>query len=338
MKGEPACSPLFRLRELRFSYGNRTVLNIGELDFEEGEIQAVAGPNGSGKTTLLKILNGLLRPEEGELLYRGRPAGEEGYGAVRRQSVLVHQDPYLFDGTVSQNLAFALKIRRIPARTIRKRTAEKLVLVGLPEFEQRRARALSGGEKQRVAIARALVLEPRVLLLDEPTANVDPESVRLLERLIRRLAEAGTTIIFSSHHLAFAYRLCTRLIILEQGEVAPGPENVFKGEVQGSDERFTYFRTGARILRCPAQEGPFSTAVVPVEDVILSREKIHTSAQNQFLGTVTEVKKIDHTARVSLDCGFIIQALITTYSVKTLKVAPGRRFYVTFKAAAVRLY
>lgn len=330
--------PLFRLRDLGYAYGSQTAVEISALDLEERQIHAVAGPNGSGKTTLLKLLNGLLEPAGGEILFRGEPIDRKGYARIRGESVLVHQDPYLFDGTVAQNLAFGLKIRKLSSRLIQRRVEKKLSLVGLPGFEHRRARALSGGEKQRVAIARALVLDPKVLLLDEPTANVDTASIELLERLILRLADAGTTIIFSSHHLAFAYRLGTRLVFLEEGTVVPGRENIFKGAVENTDDRFTYFQMGTQTLRCPAQEGRFTTAVLPLDDVILSQERIHTSAQNQFLGRVVKVEKANHTVRVSLDCGFPVQALITEYSVDTLKVVPGEQFYVTFKASAIRLY
>ena len=330
--------PLFRLRDLRYAYGSQSAVEISSLDLEEGQIHAVSGPNGSGKTTVLKLLNGLLEPTGGEILFRGEPIVRRGYACIRGESVLVHQDPYLFDGTVAQNLAFGLKIRKLSSRLIQRRIEQKLSLVGLPGFEHRRCRALSGGEKQRVAIARALALEPGILFLDEPTANVDTASIELLERLILRLADAGTTIIFSSHHLAFAYRLGTCLVFLAEGAVVPGRENIFKGAVENTDGRFSYFQTGTQTLHCPAQEGRFTTAVLPLNDVILSQERIHTSAQNQFLGRVMKIEKTNHTARVTLDCGFPVQALITEYSVDTLKVVPGEQFYVTFKASAIRLY
>ncbi|MBN1687191.1 MAG: ATP-binding cassette domain-containing protein, partial [Spirochaetales bacterium] len=257
---------------------------------------------------------------------------------LRRQSVLVHQDPYLFDGNVYANVSYGLKVRRVPAQDVRSRVTIALKEVGLSGFEHRKARRLSGGERQRVAIARALVLKPTLLLLDEPTASVDAESVGLLERLILQLVEKGTTIIISTHYPAFAYRLGTRLVFLENGKLVPGRENIFKGVSESTDERFTYFRTGDQLLRCPAQEGHFITAVLPMDDVILSRQPIQTSAQNQFHGTVMAIEAQDALIQVSLDCGFTVQALITGCSVDTLHVAPGERFFVTFKASAIRLY
>ncbi|UCF98170.1 MAG: ATP-binding cassette domain-containing protein [Spirochaetaceae bacterium] len=329
---------LFRVESLRFYYDAQLAVRLPVLEIKPGGITVLVGANGSGKTTLLKLLNGLLPVSEGRILYHGQPLCAEILPRLRRETVLVHQDPYLFDGTVYANVSYGLRLRRRPAHQVRRAVSEALSGVGLEGFEHRRARRLSGGERQRIAIARALVLDPKVLFLDEPTANVDAGSIELLERLILRLADRGTTIIFSSHHPAFAYRLGTHLIFLQEGMAVPGRDNIFKGAAEKTDERFTYFRTGTQILHCPAQEGQFLTAVLPLDDVILSEGQIHTSAQNQFHGKVTRLEKVDHTVRVSLDCGFPVQALITEYSVDTLKVMPGKQFYVTFKASAIRLY
>ncbi len=329
---------LFRIDSLQFAYESVQVLDLPYLEILSGGVTVLIGPNGSGKTTLLKLLNGLLAASGGRIFYIGRLLDSRTLPDLRRQTVLVHQDPYLFDGNVYGNVSYGLRLRHAAAPDVRRKVAEVLEAVGLSGFERRRARRLSGGERQRVAIARALVLNPRVLLLDEPTASVDAESIRLLERLILKLTKEGTTVIISTHNPSFAYRLGTRLIFMDEGTAVPGRENVFKGVSESTDERFTYFRAGGQIIRCPAQEGHFITAVLPMDDVILSRESIRTSAQNQFHGTVTGVESFDSLSRVSLDCGFPVQALITEYSVDTLKVSPGEDFFVTFKASAVRLY
>ena len=340
MSAEPLrqTEPLFRVDSLRFAYDADPVLDLADLEIPSAAVAVLIGPNGCGKTTLLKLLNGLLSATGGRILYRGRPLAAQTLPRLRRESVLVHQDPYLFDGSVYGNVSYGLKVRRAPTDQVCKAVAEALQRVGLSGFEHRRARALSGGERQRVAIARALVLDPQVLFLDEPTANVDSDTIELLEGLVLRLNEGGTTVIISTHHPAFAYRLATRLIFMEEGRLVAGRENIFKGAAESRDESFTYFRTGNRVLRCPAQEGRFTTAVLPLDDVILSTGRIQSSAQNQFHGMVRQVEPFDHTVRVSLDCGFPVQALITEHSVDSLKVVPGAEFYVTFKAAAIRLY
>ena len=331
-------SPIFSIRNLRFAYKSRNVIEIDALDLEAGRITVFAGGNGSGKTTLLKLLNGLLQPGAGVILYRNRPINNDDYSLVRSESVLVHQNPYLFGGTVYQNVAYGLKIRKTPGRIMRRKVAEKLALLGLEGFEHRRSGELSIGEKQRVAMARALVLEPGLLLLDEPTANVDPGSIGLIEALILKLAQLGITVILSTHNPGFAYRLCDRLIGLEEGKVVPNEVNIFKGRVAEEDGKFTYFQTGTRALRCPAQAGEFTTAVLPLDDVILSKARIQTSAQNRFKGPVKEINRVNHMYRVGLDCGFRVEAYITGYSLESLEVGLGKEFHVTFKASAIRLY
>ncbi|MBN1835388.1 MAG: ATP-binding cassette domain-containing protein [Spirochaetales bacterium] len=333
-----SAEPLFEARGLRFGYGERVVVDLPELIMVPGGITVLVGANGSGKTTLLKLLNGLLQPTGGALRYRGLVLGPATLPRLRRETVLVHQDPYLFDGSVQGNVGYGLRLRRTPAPDLRRRVAGALASVGLAGFEHRKARRLSGGERQRVAIARALALEPEVLLLDEPTANVDAASTGLIEALLRRVAAGGKSVVLSSHHQAFAYRLADHLVRLAEGRAVPGRENVLKGTVEASDDQFTYFRTGAGLLRCPAQEGEFNTAVVRLDDVILSREEIQTSAQNQFLGTVSALQTDERMARVALDCGFPLGALVTRHSAEGLGIRPGVRFYVTFKASAIRLY
>jgi len=332
-----SADPVFRVHSLQFSYEDRPVLDLDGLEIDSGSVTVLVGPNGSGKTTLLKLLNGLL-PAPGAIFFLGEALDSRPDSALRRESVLVHQDPYLFDGTVSSNVAYGLKLRGEERNRIRTAVDEALTKVGLSGLESRRARKLSGGERQRVAIARALALRPRVLLLDEPTANVDAQTIELLEQLIFLLSSEGTTIIVSTHHPSFAYRLGTDLVHMADGRVIPGEENIFKGEVDSTDESFTYFRSGTQILRCPAREGRFIAAVLPMDDVILSRDRIATSAQNQLTGTVRRLERNDHIVRVTVDCGIPVQAMITEYSVESLNVAPGEDFYVAFKASAVKLY
>ncbi|HUV09003.1 MAG TPA: ATP-binding cassette domain-containing protein [Spirochaetia bacterium] len=336
---------LFTIRNLRFSYpgtgvqtNGENVLEIESLSLEEGKISVLCGPNGSGKTTLLKLLNGLLKPTGGVLLYRERPLDAAGLLELRSESVLVHQNPYLFDGTVFQNVSFGLWVRRFDRKRMRDRVTEKLALLGLKGFEKRKVHRLSGGERQRVAIARALALEPGVLMLDEPTANVDPRTIALIEDLLGLLCARGTTVILSSHNLSFAYRVGNILVTLVEGRTAAGSENIVRGTTEGADDRFTYFRTGGHVLKCPAQKGSFSTAVLSVDDVILSREPVQISAQNQFHGTVTAVKRQGHILRVCLDCGFQVEALVTEDMVDAMKIAEGESFSVIFKASAIRLY
>ena len=333
-------APLFSVQGLSASFDGRTVLSVDALDIEEGRVTVLVGENGSGKTTFLRLLNGLIAPAAGRIEYRGEPVSV-GVGTARRlrsETVLVHQAPILFRGTVVQNLLYGLSIRGVPRAQAASRASAALARVGLQGFEHRQAASLSGGERQRVAIARGCVLEPKVLLLDEPTANVDPESRSLVEDIVRDQATSGATVLLSTHTLELAYRLCDRLLRLENGRIVPGRENIFKGAVLGTDESFTRFRTGSVELLCPARQGGFSVAVLPLDDVILSHGPLSSSARNQLRGRVTSIEPEEGLLRVSVDCGVPVLTLVTRAAAAELGVERGMECMVTFKASAVRLF
>jgi tungstate transport system ATP-binding protein len=209
------------VEELTKCYGVREVLRIDRLSLSEGQIHGVMGPSGAGKSTLLRLLNLLDEPTAGRILYRGRDTARyRPRLELRRRMAMVFQKPVLFDETVFENVAYGLRLRGLPGREIRKKVAENLRAVGLEHLAKERARTLSGGEAQRVALARALVLEPDVLLLDEPTSNLDPQNVALLEELIRSASSRmGTTVILVTHNVFQARRLADRVVFLYEGRV-----------------------------------------------------------------------------------------------------------------------
>jgi tungstate transport system ATP-binding protein len=257
---------------------------------------------------------------------------------VRRESVLVHQSPLLFRGTVGLNVAYGLRIRGVRRGEAAAQAAVALRRVGLAGFERRRASALSGGEKQRVAIARALALGPQVLLLDEPTANLDGESRHEMEQIIRDVSSSGTTVIMSTHNMELAYRMSDRLLRLDAGMPEEVQENVLKGRIEKVDDQFAYFRTGDVLLRCPARQGDYVAAALSCDELILSRRPLESSARNQLSGRVTEVRPFGSLLVAVVDCGIPLKALITRSAAAEIGVAPGASCVVTFKASAVRLY
>lgn len=213
---------MYRLDSLRKCYGSSVALDIEGLTIVEGRLYTLTGANGAGKSTLLGILAFLAPPTSGEIFYAGKrvvwdPGSMEEY---RRKVTLLHQSPFLFGGTVYDNVAFGLKARGVQGEAQQRRVDKALDDVGLQGFRDRKARELSGGEAQRVAMARALVLEPEVLLLDEPLANIDRETAGLLETVIASLPARGTTVVLITHDPEQSERLNGESIVLEGGKVA----------------------------------------------------------------------------------------------------------------------
>jgi tungstate transport system ATP-binding protein len=210
---------MYRLHSVRKCYGSNVALDLEELTIAEGRLYTLTGANGAGKSTLLNILAFLMPPTSGEILYSGnRVEWERGsLEGLRKKVTLLHQSPYLFGGTVHANVAFGLKARGIHGEEQRRRTDKALDIVDLRGFRERKARELSGGEAQRVAMARALALEPEVLLLDEPLANIDRETAGLLETVIASLPLLGTTVVMTTHDPAHSGRLNGEAILLERG-------------------------------------------------------------------------------------------------------------------------
>jgi tungstate transport system ATP-binding protein len=198
-------------------YDNKTVLDIEHLHFEPGLVHTVLGPNGSGKSTLLSIIAGLEEQDKGVVRY-GTEA--KGFAEIRDRVTLVMQQPYLFNTTVFANIASGLRYRGTGRKEIEQRVIKEAEKVNVIPFLRRNAYMLSGGEKQRVALARALVLEPELLLLDEATANLDPESVGIIETVLKTYCrDTGATIIMVTHNIFQATRMADRVYLLMGGKV-----------------------------------------------------------------------------------------------------------------------
>jgi len=212
--------PLYELRDITKQYGKRSVLRVDELDIERGEILALVGPSGAGKSTLLRLLNFLETPSSGTIRFHGQvfDAARQPPLAIRRRVTTVFQRPVLLRRSVRANVAYGLRLRG--ERGADERIDETLAQVGLAEMAHQPARTLSGGEAQRVALARAMILQPDALLLDEPSANLDPYNVGLIESIARDLnREQGTTIVLVTHNIFQARRLAHRVALLLEGRI-----------------------------------------------------------------------------------------------------------------------
>lgn len=195
-------------RGVHLRYGAVAALQDIDLRIAAGERVALIGANGSGKSTLLRVLHGLLRPTAGSVLR----------DEAMRQA-MVFQRPFALRATALTNVALGLWLRGTRWARARELALQALGDVGLAAVALRNARNLSGGQLQRMAVARALALGPQVLLLDEPTASLDPHAKREVEALMARFAEAGMTLVFASHNLGQVKRLATRVVYLEQGRI-----------------------------------------------------------------------------------------------------------------------
>ncbi len=201
---------LYQLRDLQHRYGERTVLDLPALDIQRGEVLAVVGPSGSGKSTLLRLLQFLETPTSGSITFDGTTPDGHVPLDLRRRVVTVFQHPALLDRSVFDNVTYGLRLRGIPHTSTAIMAA--LERVGLRDYARVRAKTLSGGEAQRVALARALVLNPVALLLDEPTANLDPYNVGLIEEIMRE--HGTTTVVLVTHNTFQAKRLADRVGLL----------------------------------------------------------------------------------------------------------------------------
>ena len=212
--------PILEMHNVQLQRGD-FCLRVKQLSLATGRLYALKGENGAGKSTMLQLLALLQPPQSGSLIFDGQPISftPSNLQGFRQQITLLEQNPFLFSGTVQKNLAFGLKLRGVRGSEQQKRIGEALAATGLQGFAQRAARELSGGESRRVALARALVLQPKLLLLDEPTANLDAGQVASLERFLVNLPQQGITVVIATHDARQPERLGGEVITLADGEL-----------------------------------------------------------------------------------------------------------------------
>jgi tungstate transport system ATP-binding protein len=261
---------LYEISGLRQVYRTQPVLHIDRLEIPQGAIVGVIGPNGGGKSTLLKLVGFVEKPSAGKILFKGKPA--ELYAPqVRLQVTLMPQEPFLLKRTVFNNVAYGLSVRKDTYKT-KERVHEALAWVGLSgrDFAGRPWYALSGGEAQRVALASRLILKPDVLLLDEPTANVDAMSSQLIkDAALKARQEWGTTLIIASHDWQWLHEVADSTLHLFKGRLSgTGRENILFGPWEAlGDGRWCKRLTDGQ--RLPVPQPPDSNAAVLIANTVL---------------------------------------------------------------------
>jgi len=205
-----------QLVNLQKNYLAVKALQSVSLNMQGGKIIVLLGVNGAGKSTLMRIVAGLENPDRGQILFNDQNTDAK---ALRQVSTLVFQKTAMFTMNVYDNLAFGLKIRKVPKEEIPQKVDTELHAVRLNGFEKRRAKKLSGGEQQRVALARAFLLDSNVLLLDEPTANLDPNSASIIEKAIISKKSNQRIIVMATHNLSQARRMADEIVHIHDGEI-----------------------------------------------------------------------------------------------------------------------
>jgi cobalt/nickel transport system ATP-binding protein len=212
-------APVLDVRRLAYAYpdGHQALFGV-DLHVHRGERVALLGPNGAGKTTLVLHLNGILVPGSGTVEVSGLPVGKANLQEIRRRVGIVFQDPddQLFLGTVRQDVAFGPANMGLSGAVLDRRVREALDQVGMADFVDRPPHHLSFGQRRRVAVATVLAMQPEILVLDEPSSNLDPASRRELAEILRGL---DVTVLMVTHDLPYALELCPRAVVLSDGVV-----------------------------------------------------------------------------------------------------------------------
>jgi len=353
---------LIEVTGLNHRYSERAILENINLSVDRGEVLALIGPTGAGKTTLLRIIDLLEVPSAGEIYFDGKciPRSGKQRLEIRRRMSFIHQKPQVFNLSVYNNVACGLGWRGEERNRIAGKVDHILEMVGLEDYKDRNARTLSGGEAQRVALARSLVLEPEVLLLDEPTANLDPVSTAKIEQLISYVArQRNTTMIMATHDMSQGQQLADRIGVLLDGrlvqtgnttdifhspqneEVAHfvGMENIMEGVIIANNEGIATVNIGSNTIQAvssyPVEKEVY--ACIRPEDITLALASTQSSARNSFQAEVIRVATLGPLSRVEINCGFRLIALVTKISVEELNLQAGKEVYAIFKATGVHI-
>jgi molybdopterin-binding protein len=340
------------------AYGDKIVVDAVNLQIREGEILALLGPNGSGKSTILKMLAFIENPTSGEVIFQNEKVNFKNTEKERLQSTLVFQKTTVFGTSVYNNISYGLKIRKVPKETRDIEVKKALELVKLEGFETRNAKKLSGGEQQRVAIARALVLNAKLLLLDEPTANLDPKNAGIIEEVIDTVnRENKITIVMATHNMFQAKKLPHRIALMDEGKIpevgAPAEvfgklsknlarfaavDNTFTGTAEETASGTSKVDVGNSVhIEVTSKKQGTTVIFVNPQDIILSKTAVKSSARNVFKGKITEITDLDSLVKLKVDVGRPFTVQVTKQSFKEMELCLNAEVFITFKASSVQV-
>ena len=357
---DPAAEPLVRFENVSKRFGDVAAVDRLSLDIYSNEFFALLGPSGCGKTTLLRLLAGFERPDEGGIMLGGRDI--VATPPHRRPVNMMFQNYALFPHlTVFENVAFGLRLRRVPAAELRRRVGLALDLVGLPALAEHYPRQLSGGQQQRIAIARSVVLEPRILLFDEPLSNLDLKLRLAMRKELRELQRRlGKTAVYVTHDQSEALALSDRIVVMSKGrieqigaprEIYERPANAFVADFVGSSNLLaaaviatepgaTVVRTdrGLRLRaeRCSAAAGDRVIAMVRPEHIRLLAAP-QTAGDNRFAARIRQATYLGQDLHVSLDVDGKHELTAVTQAGAARRLAAGDEVAVAVDAADIFL-
>jgi len=328
---------LYQLKDITFNYGTDFSLADINVEIKKSSITAIVGPNGSGKTSLLNILSFLNIPHDGSLLYDGTELRQDNLEQFRKTVAYVQQNPYLLRGTAFKNLELGLKLKHIDKETRTKKITEIMQLLSITDLSGRSTRSLSGGEAQKVAIGQVLVLDPEVLILDEPFTHLDKKSIHELEQLIITLKnDLQKTVIFTTHNQIQAQWLADNIFSVVKGRLFETHLiNLFNGTLGASKNSFN---TGEQVITIPDGIAQAEHIAIDPRQIVLSKQKLDSSMQNSFIGKIIGMAEEDGQVKISINTGEQIQAIISHKALEELELSIGNDVWISFKSSSILIF
>lgn len=347
---------MIRIENVSKDLGDFKLDNV-TLHINKGEYFVILGPTGAGKTILIETIAGIYRPDSGRIFINGNNVTD--IPPKDRSISMVYQDYMLFPHlTVERNIEFGLHNKKITENEIKAKMNEIADLLGVSHLLNRYPGTLSGGEQQRIAIARAVVIEPKVLLLDEPLSALDTRTTeRLREELEKIHKLKATTTIHVTHSFEEAFSLGDRIAVMGSGQIiqvgAPddvfrkpnskfiadfvGVENLFHGRSVVYDGISKVHTDGICMVSSTLKSGNVTVSIRP-EDILISKKELDSSARNVFPGMIVEVKDMGPLVRLVVDVGVPFAVALTKLSYEDMELAYGTHVYIAFKASSTHLF
>lgn len=350
---------VLRLNNITKSYNGRQVLNIDKLEIYKGEIVCLIGPVGAGKSTLLRLIGLLEKPDDGDITYEIEEFETKKSNEIRKKIAMVFQDSLLLKRTVERNIYYGLKLRKSKRWEREKKLEGMEKYFKIESILRKPAPQLSGGQAQKVSLARALILEPKLLLLDEPFASLDEETKnRLREELFAYLKEKEITTVYVTHDQNEAFQLAERMIVMNEGKFIQqdrpleifyhprdlfianfvGFENIIRGRIIEQNEGLASIKVNNQQIEAitEREKGEEVFFCLRAEDISISPFEIDrkTSNRNRFKSAIKAIKISGPVVKIELDCGFPLEALITKRSFEELGLENKAEVIVEFKATS----